>query len=66
MKVGALIVRKGDDWSCLGCGSDLAAYAKEQADIITAQGKVGKGKDVIKYDEIVLIDSTGIRKRRKL
>jgi hypothetical protein len=66
MKVASLIARKGEDWDCLGCGFDVAALAEKQDAIITAEGKVGKGKDAVKYDEIALLDSTGIRKRRKL
>jgi hypothetical protein len=66
MKVASLIVRKGEDWECLGCGPDVGALAEMQAAIITAQGRVGKGKDAVKYDEVLLLDTTGIRKRRKL
>jgi hypothetical protein len=66
MKVAALIARKGEKWECLACGSDVGAYAEKQAAIITSGGKVGKGKDAEQFDEIVLLTTTGIRKRRKL
>jgi len=66
MKVSALIARKGSEWECLGCGVDVADLAIKQDVLITALGKAGKGKEAVKYDEVVLLDSTGIRKRRKL
>ena len=66
MKVAALIARKGNEWECLGCGVDVGVLAAKQNILITAGGKVGKGKDVDQFDEVVLMTSTGIRKRRKL
>jgi len=66
MKVASLIARKGDEWDCLGCGVDVAELSEKQDALITASGKAGKGKDAIKYDEVVLLTSTGIKKRRKL
>jgi len=66
MKVSALIARKGSEWECIGCGVDVADLAIKQDILITAAGKVGKGKDAVKYDEVILLDSTGIRKRRKM
>jgi hypothetical protein len=66
MKVASLIARRGDEWDCLGCGVDVAELSQKQDALITALGKDGKGKDAIKYDEVVLLTSVGIKKRRKL
>lgn len=67
MKLASLIARRGDKYESLGCGSDVGALAEKIDQIITAGGVVGgKGDKSVKYDEIVLLTSTGIKKRKRL